>query len=339
MTSLPILPTMGVGSYAAPGWFIAARGPIAEGRFGAHDVEELFDDAVRITVADQIEAGIDILTDGELRRQRFVFEMYDRFEGLRRVPPRRKLGLRGYDTAPHFVVESLPTVPDGLGVVTDLRALKELVPDRPLKVALPGPLTFAGNIEAGDQSPDAVFDRLVELVRTELDALVAAGATYIQLDEPSLPHPAYGRSPTDGARIINKVLDGLEVRTAVHVCFGNNAGRPRSDRRFGRLMEAMNALACNQLVLEFANREMADIECLTPLSEKFDIAAGVVDVKNWRTETPDDVARRIRQCLEHMPAARLSVTADCGFSALPRYLARAKMEALVTGTKQVRATL
>ena len=338
-TDLPLLPTMGIGSYAAPGWFIAARRMIRDGKFGDGDVEELFDDATWITVADQIEAGIDIFTDGELRRQRFVFEMYDRIEGLTRVPPRRRLGIPGYDMAPSFIADQVPTAPDGLGVVAEFAALKRMLPDRRLKIALPGPLTFAASIQPGEADQNAILDALVVMLRREVEALIEAGANYVQIDEPSLPHPPADLSPEDGAHFVNRVLEGHPIRRAVHVCFGNNAGRPRADRRFTRLMDAMGSLECEQLVLEFANREMADVECLGPLSEKFAIAAGVIDVKNWRQESADDVARRIKLCLAHVAPERLTVTADCGFSALPRYLARAKMGAMVDGARAVRATL
>ena len=103
--------------------------------------------------------------------------------------------------------------------------------------------------------------------------------------------------------------------------------------------QAMQALECDQLVLEFANREMADVELLGPLSEKFDIAAGVIDVKNFHLETTEEVASRIRRCLDFVPAEKLSITGDCGFSALPRYLARRKMQAMVAGARAVRETL
>src|SRR5262245_9015989 len=94
---LPILPTMGVGSAAAPGWLGLARGPMREGALGSADIEELFGDATRLAVADQIEAGLDIISDGELSRQRFVYEMYERLSGLKRLAPARKLGVPGYD--------------------------------------------------------------------------------------------------------------------------------------------------------------------------------------------------------------------------------------------------
>lgn len=338
MPDLPLLPTMGVGSYASPGWFVAGRRMIRDGAFGADDIAELFDDATRIVVADQIDAGVDILTDGELRRQRFVFEMFDRIEGLTRQTPGRRLGIPGYDMAPSFVAEGRLSCPNGFGVVEDFVALRALAPDRPLKIAIPGPLTFCNSIEASGKS-EAILDQIVSFLRAELEGLVAAGADYIQLDEPGLTGTPYGLGPEAAADVINEVLRGLPGKLAVHVCFGNNAGRPAMDRRMDRLMPAIERLECHQLVLEFANRQMADLEILKPLSAHFDIAAGVIDVKNWHLETPDDVAGRIRQCLDLVPARKLTVTADCGFSALPRYLARQKMTAMVEGARLVRAEL
>ncbi|MCH8844206.1 MAG: hypothetical protein IID61_14700 [SAR324 cluster bacterium] len=177
------------------------------------------------------------------------------------------------------------------------------------------------------------------MVHEELDGLTKAGADYIQLDEPWLAHPPHGLTLHDGVDAINRTLSGLSGRLAVHVCFGNNAGRPFADRRLDRLLDALINLRCHSLALEFANREMAGVDLLAPLSERFDIAAGVIDVKNFYIESGEDVARRIRLCLAHMPAEKLTVTADCGFSALPRYLARAKLQAMVAGARIVRDEL
>ena len=335
----PLLPAMGVGSYAAPGWFIAFQKKIRDGSVGEADIQEALDDATRIAVLDQMEAGVDILTDGELRRQRFVYEMFDRVTGLSRIVPGRKIGVSGYDMAPRFEVIGRVEASDGFGVVEDFLALKALAPNRPLKVAMPGPLTFAMPLELGARNRDDVLDEIVAMVRGEVLALAEAGAEYVQLDEPALPHPPLGYSHAEAADLINRVADGFDGKYAVHVCFGNNAGRPFANRGFGRLMDAITSLECDQLVLEFANRQMADVELLGPLSKRFEIAAGVIDVKNFYLESAEEVATRIRRCLEFVPAEKLSVTGDCGFSALPRYLARQKMHALVAGAEAVRLSL
>jgi 5-methyltetrahydropteroyltriglutamate--homocysteine methyltransferase len=106
-----------------------------------------------------------------------------------------------------------------------------------------------------------------------------------------------------------------------------------------RLFPAIEAIGCQQLVLEFANREMAEVDCLARLADRFEIAAGVIDVKSFHLESADDVARRVDQVLQHVPAARLWLTADCGFSALPRHFAREKMRALVAGARLVRGRI
>lgn len=337
---LPLLPTMGVGSYAAPGWFLAVQRLARDGALGPHDLEEMFEDATRIVVGEQIEAGVDILTDGELARQRFVYEMFGRLTGLERVAPRRKLGIAGYDQAPHFVARGRIEAPNGLGAVAEFLRLETLARGRATKIAVPGPLTFAGAVRAGtDAVGDTVIDDLVAIVRMELAALAAVGADYIQLDEPGLATTPRGLAPEAAAEIINRAIEGIPARIAVHVCFGNNAGRPMAPRTHAPLLGAIGRLRCAQLVLEFANREMAELELLGPLAEKFAIAAGVIDVKNFHVETEEDVAARIAAVLRHMPAAQLTITADCGFSALPRYVARAKLQAMVAGARLARRRL
>ena len=337
---LPILPTMGVGSYASPGWLISARKMLRRGELGERDIEELFEDALTVCIADQIEAGVDILTDGELRRHRFVFELYHAIEGLERVEPLRRVGVPGYDMAPHFTRVDTLSAPNGLGVVADFLALKRKAPEsHPLKVALPGPLTFAAFIDAPGSAGSDLLSELVALIRAEIEGLIDAGADYIQLDEPGLTNPPEDLSPEEAALVINRTLTELPGKLAIHVCFGNNAGRPFADRRMGRLTAGLESLECDQLVLEFANREMAELDVLSTLSQRFEIAAGVVDVKNFYLESPERVAERIRQCLERVPASQLSITADCGFSALPRYAAREKLGVLVAGTRLVRNEL
>ncbi len=336
---LPVLPTVGVGSYAAPGWFVATWRLARKGELGPHDVDELFADAIQVVVNDQIEAGVDILTDGELRRQRFVYEMFDKLEGLERVSARRRLGIGGYDMAPHFIARDTITAPDGLGTVDEFQAMQKVTGDRPMKLAIPGPMTFILGIDPAERGIDTVMAELIGLVRTELIALQDVGCTYVQLDEPGLTEPGRPLSLEDSAAAINASLDGVNIRTAVHVCFGNNAGRPMGDRRMAPLRDAIDRLKCSQLMLEFANREMADVDMLKDLSAKFEIGAGVIDVKNFYVEPPELVAERIARCLEVVPPEKLTVTADCGFSALPRYIARQKLVAMVEGAKLARERL
>lgn len=336
LPKLPLLPTMGIGSYASPGWFISGKKHMKE-EFGSDDTEEMIDDAIRIAVADQVEAGLDVISDGEFRRQRFVFELFQHLTGLKRVMPGRRLGIPGYDMAPRFQIDDPVTAPKGMGTVDEFVRAKRIAHDRLVKIAIPGPLTFASFMRAGGKRPNEnVIEDLIVAVRAELEALAAAGATYVQLDEPGLPKRPFDMDPAPCIDIVNRTLKGLPFRRSVHVCFGNNAGRPMADRRFAPLLDAMMKLDCDELALEFSNREMAEVSVLKPLTQKFDVAAGVIDVKNFLPETPERVAERIEECLEFAPVEKLRITADCGFSALPRWLARKKMQAMVEGTRIVR---
>ncbi|MDH3234409.1 MAG: cobalamin-independent methionine synthase II family protein [Alphaproteobacteria bacterium] len=330
------LPAMGVGSYAAPGWFIAMQRLLKPEDLGEIDARELIEDATRVVVEDQIEAGLNVISDGELGRQRFVFEVLGRLSNLVRVPPPRRLGIPGYDKAPSFISSGAITAERGLGTVAEFERVRAIAPDHWIKIAIPGPLTFASYIAPGERSVNVVLEELVAIVRAELVALAQAGCSYLQIDEPGLTHLPYGMSFEDGARVINRAIEDVPGRIAVHVCYGNNAGRPMADRRMRPMMRALMTLSCDQLLLEFAAKQMSDVDLLRELSSKFEIAAGVVDVKNFYLETPEDVAQRIDACLQYAPIERLGVTCDCGFSALPRYLARQKMRAMVAGAKLVR---
>jgi 5-methyltetrahydropteroyltriglutamate--homocysteine methyltransferase len=330
---------MGIGSYASPGWLVSGRARMREKEFGPADVDEMFEDATRIAIADQIEAGLDVITDGELSRSRFVFEMFGLLDGLERVAPVRKLGVPGYDMAPHFTAGGSVSAPRGLGVVKEFETLRRLAPGRALKVAIPGPLTFATYIAPGAQGLDALLDDLGVFVRAELDALVAAGADYIQLDEPGLSERPGGMSFADGVAVINSTLVGLDARTSVHVCFGNNAGRPLSDRNLPPLVPALRQLEADEVSIEMANREMAQADVLGELAAELDVAVGVVDVKSFHVETAEQVCERVMLCARHAPARRLRLTGDCGFSALPRSYARRKLHALVAGAQRARERL
>lgn len=340
-----LLPTMGVGSYATPGWLFPYREAMRAGRTGPEDNDEAFDDATRVVIADQIDAGVDVISDGELRRQRFVYEMYDRIGGLTRVPPTRRLGLPGYDRAPKFVADERIGAEAGIGLVDEYRALERLAPGRHLKIAFPGPLTFVNNIVPGEAygsgkaAAHALLDDIVALLKAEVASLAAAGAQMIQIDEPGLTHLPEFLTIEEAAAPINAVTAGHEEVCAVHVCYGNNASRPYAKRDMARLLPAIEEFAVNILFLEFANREMAEIELLADLSGKFDLAVGVVDVKSFYIETAEDVADRIARALAFAPADKLLITADCGFSAIPRWLAREKMKAMVAGAELARKRL
>ena len=338
---LGLLPTMGVGSYASPGWLTALRRALRAGTAGPADLEEAVLDAVRVAVCDQEDAGLDILSDGEIRRQRFLWNVVEKLSGLNVIPAQRKLGVMSYDSAPRFETVERVSAPEGFGLVQEYTDVRKLT-QKPLKVCCPGPLTIVMPITPkggyqGDYMP-LLYD-LAELVNRELKQVVAAGATFIQIDEPS----AVGRTPVlpveETVALFNKTVEGLEAKIALHICFGNNQGRPAMKRTYRPLFPGILEAKAEQIVLEFSNREMSEVELWSEFGGERELAAGVIDVKSMYLETPEDVAERIRIVLQHVEPEKLYLTCDCGFSASSRGLARAKLNALVAGARIVREEL
>jgi 5-methyltetrahydropteroyltriglutamate--homocysteine methyltransferase len=297
----------------------------------------MLDDAVELALRDQEEAGIEVPTDGEMRRAGFfTAEFYRHLTGLRALPPDRRLGAGGHDQQHRFQVTDPIAAPDGLGAVADFRYAATRT-TRPLKVTLPGPFTLSGRLRTG---PDEVYtDRIaaaeafVPVLRAELTALADAGAAIIQIDEPSPAiHPD---APADFAGLFNAAVEPIRGRARVgaHLCFGNFLGRPLAKRTYRPVLDAMLRFDVDELVLEFANRELSEIELVAEIvAAGRDVAAGVVDVKNSYLETPDDVAERVSRVLASgVPPDRIALVPDCGFSQTPRAATRAKLRALVAG--------
>jgi 5-methyltetrahydropteroyltriglutamate--homocysteine methyltransferase len=301
-------------------------------------VTEVLDDAVDIALRDQEDAGIDVVSDGEMRRAGFfTAEFYRHLSGLRPLQPERRVGAPGHDQQHRFEVLEPIAAPDGLGVVKEFRYARTRT-TRPLKVTIPGPFTLAGRLIGGNVYPSrvAAAEAFIPILAAEVRALVAEGATFIQIDEPSPAiHPD---APADFAALFNPVVADAPygVRLGAHLCFGNYMGRPLAKRTYVPVVDQLSRFAVHELVLEYANREMAELEVLAGLADRFDVASGVVDVKNSYIETPDDVAERIELVLRHVPAERLSLVPDCGFSQTARGVTRAKLRSLVAGRNLVR---
>ena len=204
---------------------------------------------------------------------------------------------------------------------------------------IPGPFTLAGCIDGGSVYADRadVTEALIPIVNAELKAAVALGVDFLQLDEPSFAcHPD---QPERFLDVIARTLAGVKAYTSLHMCFGNYRARAVGWRSYAPLFPHIGHAAVNQLALEFASREMSEIELLGKLPESMDVAVGLIDVKNTWVEPPELVAERLRTVLKHVDAARVSVTPDCGFSQTARHLAVAKAKTMVEGVRQVRDTL
>jgi len=335
---LPMLPTTVIGSHAIPSWFWTVTEEIGKGNYGKTDIGEAFDDAVKLAMLDQQKAGIDIITDGEMRRWYFVQSFYGRMTGIVEEPPLRKIGLYAYDSPPRYRAVEKVTVPEGLGILEEFEYAK-IHTDRPLKATCPGPLTLTMHIRPDESYRDRheLAWEFADVINAELKALVQAGADFIQIDEPSFAIiPGEFKSWIE---MYNAAVDGVNAKLALHICFGNLSSRPRGRRTYKWMFPAVLDAKADQLVFEYSNREMSEIDLWPEFGVESELGAGVIDVKSFHVETPEDVAGRIESILEYVPAEKLFVNPDCGFFQLPRWITQLKLNAMVAGTQLVRGRL
>lgn len=336
----PLIPTSTIGSHAPMGWLTTIVSAIRSGEYGERDIDEALNDAVDLAVLEQQRAGIDILVDGEMRRIDFNLGFYGRIAGLVQQPSPRRLGPEGHDQRGRWLVTEPLTVPHGLGVAEEFTYLLQIA-DRPVKATVPGPFTLSGRLALNGVYQDRLEAAwaLQPAVTEELRRLTALGADFIYVDEPSIA--VYPEHLAETIRLFNATVNGIEARIGTHLCFGNFRGRPVARRSYAPLFPAVTELAVDELSLEFANREMAEIGLLREFAQTDGktLAAGVVDVKNYWCESAEVVADRIRALLEHIPAERLAVTPDCGMSQTARWAARRKLVAMVEGARIVRREL
>ncbi len=337
--SLPLLPTTVVGSSPLPSWLWLAREAMAAGRLGTTEVREVVEDATRVALWDQVEAGVDLLTTGEMPRVRFIVSFYDRLTGLRRLEAPRRVGIPHYDSYSVFEATDRLAAPEGLGIVEEWQLARRLT-DRPLKATCPGPYTLLIPLRPGGpyRDRDSLVADLTAIVNRELKALVEAGAERIQIDEPNFV--ILGGEANRLVEIFNATVEGVRARITLHVCFGNLHGRPFAmTRSYRPLFPALLEARCDQFLFEYANREMAELDLFKEYPPDREIGVGAVDVKAYQIESPEEVARRIRAALQWVPAERLWISPDCGFWEAPRHVAVGKMRAMVAGTRIVREEL
>jgi 5-methyltetrahydropteroyltriglutamate--homocysteine methyltransferase len=337
----PIRTTV-IGSYPFPGWLELAGDHFDE--LGREDLEEAIRDAVWAAIGDQVRAGLDVITDGEQTRFDFNLSFYAFLDGLELDnEPLRRFGPPAHDQrGRHKIVGELAA--PGLGVVEEWDRLRSLAPEGVrLKASVPGPYTLAGRIEPSGDYPDrwAVTEGLLPIVRAELEALVAAGCETVTVDEPSMSCYAHREDPERLVDVFNRTVESIAGRAYVgtHLCFGNYKGRAVGKRRYAPMFPAFLELAADELHLEMASREFAELERIGEIGERHDVGVGVIDVKSYYVETPADVEERIRACLEYVAPERLSVSPDCGLSQTARWAAREKLANMGAGARAVRESL
>jgi 5-methyltetrahydropteroyltriglutamate--homocysteine methyltransferase len=345
-----VLRTTVIGSYPFPGWLEFACHHLDQ--FGEADRAELIDDAVSTAIRDQLDAGLDVITDGEQTRLDFNLSFYGFLQGIsvESGSPRR-FGPPAHDQRGRHRVTGTLTAPHGLGTVEDFQRLQRLaqtptrnLPSPPiLKASVPGPYTLSGRLVAGGQYADrtALAEGLLPLVRAELQALVEAGCEEITVDEPSMSCYAHRLDPRMLVDIFNRTVEPVvgKCRLSTHLCFGNYKARAVGMRRYGSMFPAFLDLNVDEVHLEMANREFAELELIGEIARYKDVAVGIIDVKSYYIETPEDVAHRVRQCLKFAPPERLSFAPDCGLSQTARWAAKEKLRNMVSGVERVRREL
>lgn len=342
MKSQP-LRTSVIGSYPFPGWLEFASSHL--GQFGSSDIAEMQDDAATVAVQDQLASGLDVITDGEQTRFDFNLSFYGFISGIAMEPASpRRFGPPAHDQrGKHEIVGDL-RAPRGLGVVEEFQRLQRLAPQGTrLKVSVPGPYTLSGRLAPNDEYADryAITEALLPIVRKEIADLVAAGVEEICVDEPSMSCYGYREDTRRFVDIFNRTVESGfgKARICTHLCFGNFKGHPVGYRKYAPLFPAFLELHADEVHVEMANREYAELDVIGEMAKRYDVAVGVIDVKSYHIETPEQVAAAVRASLRHAPAERLVFAPDCGLSQTARWAAKKKLAAMVAGVALVKREL
>jgi 5-methyltetrahydropteroyltriglutamate--homocysteine methyltransferase len=340
---LPTLATTVVGSYPQPDWLVD-RTLLSKGvprvrlqtmwRIPEPLLEQAQDDATVVAIRDMERAGIDIVSDGEIRRESYSNRLATALDGVDVNEPGVITDRYGNQTrVPRVVGRIRRTRPVEL---RDMQFLRQHT-DRLAKMTLPGPFTMA------QQAKNEFYKDVEEMamdfaaaVNDEARDIQAAGADVIQLDEPWLRNDPEG-AKRYAVRAINRALAGLTVPTAVHLCFGYAAVVRHQKPTGYSFLPELAACQAQQISIEAAQPRL-DLGVLADLADKT-IILGVIDLADPSVETENQVATRIRAALERVPPERLIPAPDCGMKYLPRAVAFGKLRALVEGTSVVRAEL
>lgn len=337
------LRTTVIGSYPFPSWLEFASSHLGE--FGSDELAEMQEDAVIAAIHDQMAAGLDVITDGEQTRLDFNLSFYGYLAGLGEPEPtRRVFGPPAHDQRGKHLVTGTLAAPRGLGVVAEFERLRRLAPAGvTLKASVPGPYTLSGRLLPNANYPDryALTEALIPLVRQELEALVAAGCSEITVDEPSMSCYAYKEDTGRLVEIFNRTVAPVVGRCflSTHLCFGNYKGRAVGKRLYAPMFPDFLAMAVDEIHVEMASREFAELEIIGIIAAQKRVAVGIVDVKSYYVETAVDIAERVRHCLQFAPPEKLSFAPDCGLSQTARWAAKRKLANMVAGVRLVRQEL
>jgi 5-methyltetrahydropteroyltriglutamate--homocysteine methyltransferase len=341
---MKLLPTTIVGSYPQPEWLIdrarlAGRFPPRVRarelwRIAPELLQEAQDDATILAIKAQEDAGIDIITDGEMRRESYSNRFATALDGVDIDNPGSALDRSGH---PNPVPRVTGKIRRRHAVEVDDVIFLRRHTKRQIKISVPGPFTMAQQAQIdyyGGSRELAAMDYAIA-VNAEIRDLFSAGADVVQIDEPYMQaRPDEARAW--GQRALNQALEGVDGVTAVHICFGYAAIIHTRPSGYSFLPELQDC-ACRQISIETAQSNL-DCSVLTALAGKT-IMLGVIDLSDMQVETPATVAARIRRALPFVKAENVVVCTDCGMKYLPRDVAAAKMQAMVEGANIVRREL
>ena len=341
---MKLLPTTIVGSYPQPEWLIdrarlAGRFPPRVRarelwRIAPELLQEAQDDATILAIKAQEDAGIDIITDGEMRRESYSNRFATALDGVDIDNPGSALDRSGH---PNPVPRVTGKIRRRHAVEVDDVIFLRRHTKRQIKISVPGPFTMAQQAQIdfyGGSRELAAMDYAIA-VNAEIRDLFSAGADVVQIDEPYMQaRPDEARAW--GQRALNQALEGVDGVTAVHICFGYAAIIHTRPSGYSFLPELQDC-TCRQISIETAQSNL-DCSVLTALAGKT-IMLGVIDLSDMQVETPATVAARIRRALPFVKAENVVVCTDCGMKYLPRDVAAAKMQAMVEGANIVRREL
>lgn len=335
-----------VGSYAQPEWLIDRQALKTRlpariisnemWRIAPEFLSEAMDDAVLSVLQDQEDAGIDIVTDGEVRRESYSAPMANAPEGVNREKYETLVGRAGKPNKVPLISGPLKlTNPVHVDDVKFLRAHT----NRTIKITIPGPFTLS-QLAVSDyyKTTEELAMGYADCVNAEMRALFAAGADIVQLDEPYL-QAKQEEAAQYGVRAVNRALEGVVGETALHVCFGYAAMVSDKSADGYSCLPLVEQINVKQVSIEAAQPASLNLQAALDTLKTKTIMVGVINLGDETPETAEIVAGRIREALKHIPPERLIAAPDCGLKYLPRESARAKLRALAEGAAIVNREL
>jgi 5-methyltetrahydropteroyltriglutamate--homocysteine methyltransferase len=335
LARVPLLPTTVVGSYPVPQWMERLKTEFFRGRMSQAQLLDVHEMAIKAALHDQQQAGIDIVSDGELRRDNDIDYFLARVPGVEIHNRSKDFYFDYYDST---VNGPLPE-PSGAALrLADDFAFTAAHAAAPIKFSFTGPFSLARRVREGAyQDRRELVLGLARVLNAEARALAARGAELLQIDEPFLA--GFPEAVKLAVEAVNVVTADVPVTWALHVCYGNRYARPLWEGHYDFLFPAVLDAQVDQLVLEFARKGYEDLPVVQKFGWDRDLGLGVIDVKSSEVESPDLVAERIRLALDLLPADRLIINPDCGLRNLTPAVAQAKLAAMAAGAAAVRREL